>query len=198
MKTAIAGKVRLKLFWRSTYSGCGMMPVQRLCKIGNLILAKVVYAKNRPSDYDYYKYEVMRELRKHYDVRWELAPHSAEDFWHCVYSSRDEGYVGTPEDAYRFLQRGITDIQKAHKSHKTCSIGYSPAETKWYGWSHRAMFGFTIGDVVKEGDCCASSGWTKEYLEEHPEEDRSLPVGFKAKSMVDAMKMAIAFAESVS
>ena len=55
-----------------------------------------------------------------------------------------------------------------------------------------------IREVVKEGDCCASSGWTEEYLREHPEEDKSLPVGFKAKTLEDAKKMATAFAESVS
>lgn len=24
---------------------------------------------------------------------------------------------------------------------------------KWYGWSHRAVYGFGIGDKVKKGDC---------------------------------------------
>ena len=54
------------------------------------------------------------------------------------------------------------------------------------------------GDVVEEGDCAASSGWIPEYLAEHPEEDRSLPVGFIAKSLADCKRMAIAFTDSVS
>ena len=45
---------------------------------------------------------------------------------------------------------------------------------------------------------CASPGWTEEYLAEHPEADTSLPVGFKAKNLNGAKRMAIAFAESVS
>ena len=79
-----------------------------------------------------------------------------------------------------------------------CSIGFSEKDNKWYGWSHRAIYGFKIGDVVKKGDCCALSGLTEEYLKKHPEEDCSLPIGFKAKSLADCKKMAIAFADSVS
>lgn len=107
-------------------------------------------------------------------------------------------YIGNPKDA-RFLvvKKGIQP-EKAQSDHSVCSIGFNEAEQKWYGWSHRAIFGFAVGDVVKEGDCCASSGWTEEYLAEHPEEDKSLPVGFEAKNLDEARLMAVAFAESVS
>jgi len=89
-------------------------------------------------------------------------------------------------------------VQRAKTNNKVCSIGFKPREQKWYGWSHRATYGFGIGDIVSEGDCCASSGWTEEYLEKHPEERLYLDVGFEAKTLDDAKKMAIAFAESVS
>lgn len=107
-------------------------------------------------------------------------------------------YIGSPLDAHRLCKtRGIRP-QKTDPSHEVCSIGFCEGKQKWYGWSHRAICGFGIGDEVKEGDCTASSGWTEEYLLEHPEEDTSLPVGFKATDLVDAKKMAIAFAASVS
>ena len=106
-------------------------------------------------------------------------------------------YIGDPKMA-RFLmvKRGIKP-EKANPDDNVCTIGYSAEKNKWFGWSHRAIYGFQIGDVVKEGDCCNSSGWIDEYLLEHPEKDLSLPVGFEAKSMDDAKRMAIAFAESV-
>ena len=34
-----------------------------------------------------------------------------------------------------------------------CSIGFCDKEQKWYGWSHRAMYGFGVGSVTTEGDC---------------------------------------------
>jgi len=107
-------------------------------------------------------------------------------------------YIGDSRTAYRLcIKKGIKP-EKAQADHCVCSIGFSEADQKWYGWSHRAIYGFGVGDTVKEGDCCASSGWIPEYLAEHPDEDRSLPVGFTAKSLSDARRMAVAFAESVS
>lgn len=114
------------------------------------------------------------------------------------YSMVDNGYIG---DKFIFdslvNNRGLVLIQKALPEHKTCSIGYSPDENKWYGWSHRAIHGFTIGDVVEQGDLCADSGLIEEYRVQHPEEDHSLPVGFKALTLNDAKRMAIAFACAV-
>lgn len=116
-----------------------------------------------------------------------------------AYSLRDNSYIGEPKMAERLWKKyGIEQFEIADPSHKVCSIGFSPREQKWYGWSHRAIFGFGIGSVVKEGDCAASSGWTDDYLSEHPEANKALPVGFTATSLDDAKQMAIAFAESVS
>lgn len=61
-------------------------------------------------------------------------------------------------------------------------LGYSEKENKWYGWSHRAQYGFKVGDKVKKGDVTAG------YL----------PIGFTAKTEKDAKKMAEAFRDSVS
>lgn len=114
-------------------------------------------------------------------------------------SNVDGGYIGD-EETYKFLveKRGLVLIQKSNPDHETCSIGYSPSENKWYGWSHRATYGFTIGDKVEEGDITAISGLTDEYRIQHPEEDMSLPVGYIAKDLNGAKRMAIAFAEAVS
>ena len=106
-------------------------------------------------------------------------------------------YIGNPKWARKLTKRGIKP-EKASPDDNVCSIGFCANENKWFGWSHRAMYGFAIGDIVKEGDCAASSGWIDEYLAEHPEEDLSLPVGFEAKTLDDAKRIAIAFAESVS
>jgi len=198
MRTAINGRVRLRFFWRCMYSCGGMTPIKRIFRLGNLILAKVVYAAFDPFDKRYYRADVLELLSTFFDVRWEITPLTGDDMWHAVYSDVDGGYVGTPEDAYRLFQQGIICAQKAQPQHKVCSIGFNQAEQKWYGWSHRARYGFGIGDVVKDGDCCASSGWTEDYLKAHPEERVYLDVGFEAKTLDDAKKMAIAFAESVS
>lgn len=117
-------------------------------------------------------------------------------FWHVVAHNKNGNYVGNPDTAKRLLERGI-EPELANKDDNVCSIGKSLKDGKWYGWSHRAINGFEVGDRVEEGDCTNSSGLCEEYLEEHPEEDLSLPVGFVAKTDEDAKRMAIAFADSV-
>lgn len=62
-------------------------------------------------------------------------------------------YIGTAEDAeYLCVDRGIIP-ELASDTHNVCSVGYSHKDGKYYGWSHRAIHGFGIGDKVKFGDC---------------------------------------------
>ena len=89
--------------------------------------------------------------------------------------------LGEPMWAQRLIvRRGIAPELRT-KTSTVCSIGFSARDGKWYGWSHRAIYGFAIGDTVKKGDCAAER----------------LKIGFKAKTVADTKKMAIAFAESV-
>ena len=131
---------------------------------------------------------------------WTQEEMEKECVKHTYYISNvDGGYIGS-EDEYKLLveEWHIMLIQKALPSDNTCSIGYDPSTNKWYGWSHRALWGFTIGDVVKEGDLTATSGLVEEYRIQHPEEDWSLPVGYIAKDLNGAKRMAIAYAKAVS
>ena len=111
----------------------------------------------------------------------------------------DGHYIGSSRHAhYLIVKRGIKP-ELINSQHNVCSIGFCEKEQKWYGWSHRAIFGFEVGSVAKEGDCCTTSGWTEEYLQQHPEERlKVIPLGFEAKTLSDARIMAVAFAESVS
>jgi len=107
-------------------------------------------------------------------------------------------YIGTPIWAHRLMVRDGITPEIAHPDHSVCSIGFCEKDQKWYGWSHRAIYGFGVGAVAKEGDCITSSGWTDEYLQAHPEADISIPVGSVAHNLDDARRFALAFAESVS
>jgi hypothetical protein len=73
------------------------------------------------------------------------------------YSKIDGAYLtreGMEEGLNFLLKRGITEqIQDGYGEPKTCCIGFNPTEQKWYGWSHRAIFGFTIGSEVEKGSC---------------------------------------------
>jgi len=121
-----------------------------------------------------------------------------EGFWMTVAYNHNRDYIGNSKDAHRLcVKRGIVP-EKSHPDHKTCSIGFNAKEKKWYGWSHRAICGFGRGYVAKKGHLPTNSGYIDGYLEDHPEEDRRVPIGFKVKNMEDAKRVAIAMADSVS
>ena len=50
--------------------------------------------------------------------------------------------------------------------HITSGLGFSTEYQKWYGWSHRALFGFGIGSEVKRGDCAYQPKNFKEWAED--------------------------------
>ncbi len=90
------------------------------------------------------------------------------------------------------------DIKKLQK--KEGNIGFDPVSKKWYGWSHRAIYGFGIGHTVKKGDCTLSSGWIegcKEYKKDMAK-IKKYGVGFKCKTLTDCKHLAKIFADSVS
>lgn len=105
--------------------------------------------------------------------------------------------VGDIGLAKRLYERGILP-EKMNPTDSYCQIGFCEKEQKWYGWSHRTICGFKIGDRVKKGDIVSELAWTEEYLLTHPEADKSLPIGFVAKTLNDCRLMAIAFADAVS
>lgn len=68
-----------------------------------------------------------------------------------AYSNNME-YIGD-EDFAKRLQKMDVEPELANSDNKVCSIGFCEKGQKWYGWSHRAMYGFGIGSKVKKGDC---------------------------------------------
>ena len=62
------------------------------------------------------------------------------------YDNSYMAHVGR-EDTIKYLaDHEITDFL-------THGVGFSPKDGKWYGWSHRAIYGFEIGSTCKKGDC---------------------------------------------
>lgn len=143
----------------------------------------------------------VRRFKVGYEIRTELIDgkeFGCEDFEMKSAYTLTGDYIGNSGEAYFLCKTKGIKPEKISPEHNVCSIGFSEKEQKWYGWSHRAIYGFGIGDVVKEGDSTSTSGWVEEYIKEHPEKDLSLPIGFEARTLDDAKCMAIAFADSVA
>lgn len=72
------------------------------------------------------------------------------------------------------------------------SIGYSPRNAKWYGWSHRAVAGFGVGSKVKKGDVLCKG------VDEYGIKGGPYDEGYTARTLADARQMAAAFAAQVA
>lgn len=75
-------------------------------------------------------------------------------------------YIGNEDWAQELEKRGIAPELRTPDS-GVCSIGFCEQEQKWYGWSHRAIWGFGIGDTVKKGNCAYTAGSVDEVIENY-------------------------------
>jgi hypothetical protein len=102
-----------------------------------------------------FKREVLkvRKYKVGYEVRTELVDLENGDpktEMRSAYTSSGD-YIGDPKTAY-FLYRkmGLSDVQSRAEGSGVAQIGFNKEEQKWYGWSHRAICGFGIGNRIFE------------------------------------------------
>lgn len=77
-------------------------------------------------------------------------PHGESAGFPVAVSIIDGSYIGTIEFAENLHNRGI--VAQAIEGNHVASIGFCEKEQKWYGWSHRAIYGFAVGSEVRKGD----------------------------------------------
>ena len=59
-------------------------------------------------------------------------------------------YEGMKDDIEKKFK--ISKFEKTDPKHCVCSIGYSESNDKWYGYSHRAICGFGIGNKLFDAE----------------------------------------------
>jgi hypothetical protein len=82
-----------------------------------------------------------------YDMVTELIPKNeygtSKDMEITYALSKQGHYIGDTKTAWRLVnKKGISVFELRKETSNTVSIGYNLHEKKWYGWSHRAIFGF--------------------------------------------------------
>jgi len=101
----------------------------------------------------------------HDELWWHSELEEPTEITYCYTPGGDK--IGNVVDtAYICNDRGIVPRPRLDADvgeGKQCRIGFCEKEQKWYGWSHRAMFGFGVGSSVVKGDC-AYVGATPEDL----------------------------------
>lgn len=85
-----------------------------------------------------------------------------DNSWFCFINKDNK--KSTHDYIKVILKRGITELVQS--TNKCTNIGFNPSEQKWYGWSHRAIFGFGIGSECKQGDCGFNSSNKEDFIED--------------------------------
>ncbi len=118
------------------------------------------------------KPKVSKKLQKFIDSISTIGDSNIPDDDGKIYYSKVDGSyltrVGMENDLKYLLSNGITEqIQNYNNvSGNSSNIGFNPIEQKWYGWSHRAIFGFGIGSECKKGMCGFKAGTKEDFAEQ--------------------------------
>ncbi|MHA1170008.1 MAG: hypothetical protein ACTSRU_19440 [Candidatus Hodarchaeales archaeon] len=93
----------------------------------------------------------LTKIKELFSVDYELKNYTDEhtDFGLCWMHKETGDYLtheGLELD-FKFLLKHNID------KYITSSLGFSSKDQKWYGWSHRAFYGFKVGSTVSKGDC---------------------------------------------
>lgn len=111
-----------------------------------------------------------------------------------AYSLPEGYYIGDPKKAHHLWKKyGITRWELSDPENTVASIGWSPSKQKWFGWSHRAIWGYKPGQVMKKGDIGVEGG---DGL--GGPGTGSFPAGYEIKDFDDARRAAVEFAKCVA
>lgn len=89
-----------------------------------------------------------RKFKSGYIIRDELSPIDNQTRIKSAYNHNGD-YIGDSKTAHFLcVKKGI--LPELIPGNTVCSIGFGFKDNKWYGWSHRAICGFKIGDMIFE------------------------------------------------
>ncbi len=96
----------------------------------------------------------VRKYKAGYEIRTELVDVDFEDVQEPLEMKNaynpDGQYIGDSKMAHLLCKKMGIAPEKKRESVSVCSIGYCEKDKKWYGWSHRAIVGFGVGDRIFE------------------------------------------------
>lgn len=109
----------------------------------------------------------------YYIIREEMWDAGGEPHPMTYCYTPDGDTIGRLDDAKALCDvRGIKPRPRLDEHVGTghqCSIGFCDKEQKWYGWSHRAIYGFGVGSKVVKGDCAYVAATPEDLIDQHAE-----------------------------
>ena len=117
-------------------------------------------------------------------------PYKCDDFEISSAYDKKNQYLGDPKMVKPLIEKyHIEDFEKTDPLNTICTIGYSPLEKSWYGWSHRGIAGFHVGSKVSKGDCAYQPATKKDFIENSKKFWESCGSKVKAKEIGKTIKI---------
>lgn len=179
-------ELRLNILMEGCSRRCNIDEITSVSGVGDDgqggLFKKSVYGKKEFKDYKKSKVVEVKDKYGYKIVEEEFNNTSLRSTY-----TLDDKYIGNEGIARNLCEKRGLKLELADPNHHVCSIGKCVDETnenfgKWYGYSHRCIWGFGVGDKVEEGDVIHGV----------------FENGFVAENEDDCKRMAIAFAKSVS
>lgn len=96
------------------------------------------------------------ETYQHLGYKIQVERISDDRTMESAYTENDE-YIGDKKDLEHYVTvLGLSRLQSTHDrgdpvyGNKVVNVGFNEEEQKWYGWSHRAMRAFGVGDKFQK------------------------------------------------
>jgi len=126
------------------------------------------------------KKKALKKIKKVAFINTEMIGDRKDIPFHSCISKIDNSYIGPPLETFRLVEyykidklyssntnpfysknEIAIDLLKSQSSKTAASVGYSSKTKTWWGWSHRAISKFRIGDKIKYDDdlLILSNGW---------------------------------------
>jgi hypothetical protein len=140
-----------------------------------------------------------------------------DEYWRSHFEDKPEGHailmkkqaynlngewIGNSKQAHRLIVKNGIMPEKSKQDHCVCTIGYCKEKEMWYGWSHRAIQGFTYNNMLFDENWVPENGTGERgdcgFLVECEKIPFILRGSKKIKNLEQAKQAAINFAEYVS
>jgi len=124
------------------------------------------YSESISENFEILESDVIKETQFYILKKEKHQFESDEAFYmESAYSVVDGSYIGDKTMA-KFLEKKEIIAQAIDESHKVASIGFSEKTQEWFGWSHRAIYGFKEGMKIKKGSLAYMPKNEKDFMDE--------------------------------
>ena len=163
------------------WSSRDWQPLRRSRLFRKIYWYNFFWRKLKHDDICMMKKKALKKIKQVAFINTEIIGDKKDIHFHSCISKIDSSYIGPPLETFRLAEyykmdklyssdtnpfgysksKIAIELLKSPSNRAATNIGYSSKTKTWWGWSHRAISKFRIGDKIKYDDdlLILSTGW---------------------------------------